>query len=248
MCSPPLGAPLAPPTPACRRSGAGAPSPRARRQARARRRHALPRSPQSLRSSSDGAGAAGRDRGQRRAGGRGGGGDGVRRPGGLPSGAGGAAGLLLRAVARLLRPAQVDDARCALLPSLQTAARHSPALVCAGGREAWRLRPSAGTTGTGGRLEGAGGAWSCALRVALDVMPGARVQDAHDPRAVGEWALGHEESARKHDQGWHRCRLVSLHPRWGSKRSPRTVSRVFRHARCPWLASSDFTLFVHTMV
>ena len=174
--------------------------------------------------------------------------DGVRRPGGLPSGAGGAAGLLLRAVARLLRPAQVDDARCALLPSLQTAARHSRALVCAGGREAWRLRPSAGTTGTGGRLEGAGGAWSCALRVALDVMPGARVQDAHDPRAVGEWALGHEESARKHDQGWHRCRLVSLHPRWGSKRSPRTVSRVFRHARCPWLASSDFTLFVHTMV
>ena len=88
--------------------------------------------------------------------------------------------LLLRAVARLLWPAQVDDARCALLPPLPTGARHSPARVCAGGRAAWRLRPLAGTTGTGGRLEGAGGTWGCALRVALGVMPSARVQDAHD--------------------------------------------------------------------
>ena len=106
--------------------------------------------------------------------------DGVRRPGGSPSGAGGAAGLLLRAVARLLWPAQVDDARCPLLSPLSTSAQHSPALVCAGGPAAWRLRPSAGTAASGGRLEGAGGAWSCALRVALDVMPSARVQDAHD--------------------------------------------------------------------
>ena len=106
--------------------------------------------------------------------------DGVRRPGGSPSGAGGAAGLLLRAVARLLWPAQVDDAQCALLPPLPTGAQHSRALVCAGGPAAWRLRPSAGTAASGGRLEGAGGAWSCALRVALGVMPGAGVQDAHD--------------------------------------------------------------------
>ena len=120
-----------------------------------------------------------------------GGGRPVRNPGGSPSGAGGAAGLLLRAVARLLRPAQVDDARCALLPPLPTSARHSPALVCAGGRAAWRLRPLAGTTGTGGRLEGAGGAWSCALRVALGVMPGARVQEYARSTGcgrVGTWA------------------------------------------------------------
>ena len=63
---------------------------------------------------------------------------------------------------------------------LPTSARHSPARGGAGGRAAWRLRPLAGTAGTGGRLEGAGGAWGCALRVALGVMPGARVQDAHD--------------------------------------------------------------------
>ena len=75
---------------------------------------------------------------------------------------------------------QVDDARCDLLPPLPTSARHSPALVCAGGRAAWRLRPLAGTTGTGGRLEGAGRARSLALPAALDVMPGAGVQDAHD--------------------------------------------------------------------
>ena len=83
--------------------------------------------------------------------------NGVRRPGSLPSGAGGAAGLLLPAVARLLWPAQVDDARCALLPPLPTSARHSRALVCTGGPAAWRLRPSAGTAASGGRLEGAGG-------------------------------------------------------------------------------------------
>ena len=83
--------------------------------------------------------------------------DGVRRPGGSSPGPSGAAGPLLRAVARLLRPAQVDDARCALLPPLPTGARHSPALVCAGGPAAWRLRPSAGTAASGGRLEGAGG-------------------------------------------------------------------------------------------
>ena len=96
--------------------------------------------------------------------------DGVRRPGGSPSGAGGAAGLLLRAVARLLRPAQVDDAQCALLPPLPNGARHSPALVCAGEPTAWRLRPPAGTTGTSGRLEGARSTWGCALRAALDVI------------------------------------------------------------------------------
>ena len=113
--------------------------------------------------------------------------DGVRHPGGSPSGAGGAAGLLLRAVARLLRPAQVDDARCALLPVLPTGARHSPALVCRGGPTAWRLRPSAGTAASGGRLEGAGRARSLALPAALDVMPGTGVQDAHDFLA-GTWA------------------------------------------------------------
>ncbi len=106
--------------------------------------------------------------------------DGVRRPGGSSPGPSGAAGPLLRAVARLLRPAQVDDARCALLPPLPTGARHSPALVCAGGREPWCSWLSTGATTSSGRLEGAGGAWGCALRVALDVMPSARVQDAHD--------------------------------------------------------------------
>ena len=111
--------------------------------------------------------------------------DGVRRPGGSPSGAGGAAGLLLHAVARLLRPAQVDDARCALLPPLPTGARHSRALVCRGGPAAWRLRPSAGTAASGGRLEGAGRARSLALPAALDVMPGAGVQDAHLTAQVG---------------------------------------------------------------
>ena len=109
--------------------------------------------------------------------------DGVRHPGGSLPGPGGVAGPPLRAVTRLLRPAQVDDARCALLSVLPTGARHSPALVCRGGPAAWRLRPSAGTAASGGRLEGAGGAWSCALRVALDVMPSAHVQDAHDLRS-----------------------------------------------------------------
>ena len=51
--------------------------------------------------------------------------DGVRRPGGLPPVAGGAAGPLLRAVTRLLRPAQVDDVRRPLLP----AADRRPALT-----------------------------------------------------------------------------------------------------------------------
>ena len=106
--------------------------------------------------------------------------DGARRPRGSPSGAGGAVGLPLCAVARLPRPAQVDDAQRPLLPWLPTGAQRSRALVCTGGPAAWRLRPSAGTAASGGRLEGAGGAWSCALRVALDVMPSARVQDAHD--------------------------------------------------------------------
>ena len=77
-------------------------------------------------------------------------------------------------------PCAGDDARCALLPPLPTGAWHSPALVCAGGREPWCSWPSAGTAGTAGRLEDARGTRGCALRVALDVMPGARVQDAHD--------------------------------------------------------------------
>ena len=64
----------------------------------------------------------------------------------------------------------VDDAWCALLPPLPTSAQHSPALVCAGGRAAWRLRPLAGTTGTSSRLEGARSTWGCALRAALDVI------------------------------------------------------------------------------
>ena len=106
--------------------------------------------------------------------------DGAHRPRGSPSRAGGAVGLPLRAVARLPRPAQVDDAQRPLLPWLPTGAQRSRALVCTGGPMAWRLRPSAGTAASGGRLEGAGSARSLALRVALDVMPGAGVQDAHD--------------------------------------------------------------------
>ena len=39
--------------------------------------------------------------------------------------------------------------------------------------------------------------------------------------------------------GDHRGLLLGLHPRWGGKHSPHPVSRVFRHARCPRLASSD---------
>ena len=102
--------------------------------------------------------------------------DGVRHPGGSPPGPGGAAGPPLRAVTRLLRPAQVDDARCALLPPLPTGARHSRALVRTVGPAVWRLRPSAGTNGCGGRLEGRERARSLALPAALDVMPCARVQ------------------------------------------------------------------------
>ena len=79
------------------------------------------------------------------------------------AGAGGVVRPLLHAVARLLRPTQVDDVRCPLLPPLPTGARHSRALVCTVGPAAWRLRPSAGTGGCGGRLEGAGRAQSCGL-------------------------------------------------------------------------------------
>ena len=75
----------------------------------------------------------------------------------------GVVGPLLHAVARLLRPTQVDDVQCPLLPPLPTSARHSRALVCTVGPAAWRLRPSAGTGGCGGRLEGAGRAQSCGL-------------------------------------------------------------------------------------
>ena len=66
-----------------------------------------------------------------------------------------------------------------------------------------------------------------------------RAKNAHDPRAVGERALGHEESTGECCGGDHRGHPVGLHPRWRGKRSPRTISRVFRHARCPRLASSD---------
>ena len=136
--------------------------------------------------------------------------DGVRRPGGLPPGAGGAAGPLLRAVTRLLRPAQVDDAWCALLPVLPTGAQHSPALLCTGGPVAWRLRPSAGTAASGGRLEGAGRARSLALPAALDVMPCAHVQDA--------WFAGRGWASLCQDGGQQ---VVG----WGRAHAPRALCR-----------------------
>ena len=46
---------------------------------------------------------------------------------------------------------------------LPTGARHSRALVRTVGPAVWRLRPSTGTGGSGGRLEGSGKAQSCGL-------------------------------------------------------------------------------------
>ena len=108
----------------------------------------------------DGAGAAGRDRGERRAGGR----RTVsatpkaRRP--APVGRQGRPSALSRACCSLRR---WTTAWRPLLPMLPTSAQHSPALVRADGPEAWSLRPSAGTATSGDRLEGAGRAWSCGL-------------------------------------------------------------------------------------
>ena len=138
--------------------------------------------------------------------------DGVRRPGGPPPGAGGVVGPLLRAQVRSLWPAQVNDVRRPLLPCcpLPTCARHSPTLVCAGGPVASRLRPSAGTAGCGGRLEGAGRAWSLALPAALDVMPCAHVQDA--------WFAGRGRASLCQDGGQQ---VVG----WGRAHAPRALCR-----------------------
>ena len=85
-----------------------------------------------------------------------------------------------------------------------------------------------------------GGAKSCRRR-SPSCLGGA------DSPSCGLWASGHlgiKLPPESMTEGDHRGLLLGLHPRWGGKRSPRPVSRVFRHARCPRLASSYFTLFV----
>ena len=144
-------------------------------------------------------GAAGRDRGERWAGGRrtvsvi----PGAHRP--APVGRQGRPFALSRACCGLRR---WTTAWRPLLPVLPTSARHSPALVRADGPEAWRLRPSAGTATSGDRLEGAGGARTLALPAALDVMPGGHVQDVHDlsvAKVGGQVAC---QDGAQHAAGW----------------------------------------------
>ena len=144
-------------------------------------------------------GAAGRDRGERWVGGlrtvsvilE------ARRP--APAGWQGRPSALSRACCSLRR---WTTAWRPLLPVLPTSARHSPALVRADGPEAWSLRPSAGTATSGDRLGGAGGAWTLALPVALDVMPGGHVQDVHDlsvAKVGGQVAC---QDGAQHAAGW----------------------------------------------
>ena len=144
-------------------------------------------------------GAAGRDRGERWAGGRrtvsvi----PGAHRP--APVGRQGRPFALSRACCGLRR---WTTAWRPLLPVLPTSARHSPALVRAAGPEAWRLRPSAGTATSGDRLGGPGGARTLALPAALDVMPGEHVQDVHDlPVAKVGGQVACQDGAQ-HAAGW----------------------------------------------
>jgi len=109
---------------------------------------------------------------------------GARHPGPAGQRGGGTAPPRCRAPAAACAGGRCPVRSTAPLP---TGARHSRALVCTGGPTAWRLRPSAGTAASGGRLEGAGSARSLALPAALDVMPSAGVQDVHDFLA-GTWA------------------------------------------------------------
>ena len=149
---------------------------------RARRRHQLPPPHKAADLLRDGVHAAGRDRGERWAGGQ-------RTVSAAPEACHPAP------VGRRDRSFALSRACCGLrrwtmpgaplLSPLPTSAQHSPALVCAGGPAAWCLRPSAGTGTSRGRLEGAGRARSLGLPAALDVMPGARVQDAHLTAQVG---------------------------------------------------------------
>ena len=107
----------------------------------------------------DGAGAAGRDRGERRAGGwrTVSAAPEARHPG--PAGRRDRSSALSRACCGLRRWTMSG----ALFCPLPTGARHSRALVRTVGPAVWRLRPSAGTGGSGGRLEGSGKAQSCGL-------------------------------------------------------------------------------------
>ena len=107
----------------------------------------------------DGAGAAGRDRGERRAGGwrTVSAAPEARRPG--PAGWWDRSSTLSRACCGLRRWTMSG----ALFCPLPTGARHSRALVRTVGPAVWRLRPSTGTGGSGGRLEGSGKAQSCGL-------------------------------------------------------------------------------------
>ena len=127
--------------------------------------------------------------------------DGVRHPGGSLPGPGGVAGPPLRAVTRLLRPAQVDDG---LASSSARAANRRPAsrnLVRADGPGAWRLQSSAGTATSGDRLGGAGGARTLAP-AALDVMPGGHVQDVHDLPAAKVGGQVACQDGAQHAAGW----------------------------------------------
>ena len=63
-------------------------------------------------------------------------------------------------------------------------------------------------------------------------------------RAVGEWALGDEESAGEHDGGGYRHVLLGLHPHWGRAGAGEPQHRVYRRGRCPRLASSHFQVCV----
>ena len=80
-----------------------------------------------------------------------------------------------------------------------------------------------------------GGAKSCRRR-SPSCLGGA------DSLAGGLWASGHlgmKNPPENAAEGIGGAFFIGLHRCWGGKRSPRLVSRVHRHARCPWLASSD---------
>ena len=122
---------------------------------------------------------------------------------------------------------------------LPTGARHSRALVRPVGPAVWRLRPSAGTNGCGGRLEGRERARSLALPAALDVMPCAHVQDA--------WFAGRGWASLCQDGGQQ---VVG----WGRAHAPRALCRgrcggraVYGCFLCP-LDTFPQSILIHTAV
>ena len=127
--------------------------------------------------------------------------DGVRHPGGSLPGPGGVVGPPLRAVTRLLQPAQVDDG---LASSSARAADQRPALT---GPRARRWARGVVSLVVRGHVHlrrsvwGRGGARMLAP-VALDVMPGGHVQDVHDllvAKVGGQVAC---QDGAQHAAGW----------------------------------------------